>query len=63
MTAERDEVYGPHLIGPDGCTTVEIMNGLGIRYLSFETPNGMASVDFDDPDFLSKLHDLGVANG
>jgi hypothetical protein len=57
MTADKDEAYGPHQIGPEGCLTVEIMTGNGIRRMTFETPEGLATVDYDDPNFMSALGD------
>jgi hypothetical protein len=55
MTSDKDEFYGPHTVGPEGCMTVEVMNGLGARLLTFSTPAGDKIVNLDDPDAMRSL--------
>jgi hypothetical protein len=55
MTAGADEFYGPHTMGPDGCTTMEVAAVRGGRLLTFETPGGAMTVDFSDPESLAAL--------
>jgi hypothetical protein len=55
MTANENEFYGPHVAGPDGCVTVEIMDGRGARRLTFSTRDGDQTVDFEDPGFMQSL--------
>jgi len=41
MEAGAGELYGPHVIGPEGCKTVEIFSTRhGYHLLTFETPDG-----------------------
>jgi hypothetical protein len=40
MTTPAGEMYGPHVAGPDGCTTVEVFSSV--------TGNGNLIVDGDD---------------
>jgi hypothetical protein len=41
MEARAGELYGPHVIGPEGCKTVEIFSTRrGYHLLTFETPQG-----------------------
>lgn len=59
MTADKDETYGPHTIGPEGCTTVEVMSVSGACFLTFETADGPQTINFDDPNALSNLASAG----
>lgn len=53
MTADADELYGPHTIGPEGCTTMEVASVRGGRLLTFDTPQGPMNVDFSNPESLA----------
>src|SRR2546426_12173065 len=47
MTARPGEMYGPHIAGPDGCTTVEVFGTLeGVFRVISETPKGEREFDF-----------------
>ena len=58
MTADKDEMYGPHSVGPQGCVTVEIMDGQGARGLTVPTPEGNLFVDFENPEFMRALDEV-----
>jgi anti-sigma factor ChrR (cupin superfamily) len=46
MMTEPDEPYGPHIAGPDGCTTFEIMsNHRSVTHPYLETPDGPVAYD------------------
>lgn len=46
MMTAPDEVYGPHVAGPDGCTTFEIMSHHGtVCHPTLETPDGPVLYD------------------
>jgi hypothetical protein len=56
MTAGNEEMYGDHIAGPDGCTTVEIFSTLaGAHNAIFATPNGPQAVDFAGPEAMGML--------
>jgi len=41
MVSEPDEFYGPHVAGPDGCTTIEVFSSiLGVGNSVQEAPDG-----------------------
>ena len=48
MTARPGELYGPHVAGPDGCTTVEVFGSLeGVfRVLADDGGDGVREFDF-----------------
>lgn len=47
--SDANEFYGPHTMGPEGATTLELATVRGARTLTFDTPNGPLVVDFSDP--------------
>ena len=55
MTAEKNQMYGPHLVGPEGALTVEIMSAEGGYRATFSTPQGDQLVDLTDPEFMKSL--------
>ncbi len=47
MTAAPGEWYGPHVAGPDGCTTVEVFSTLdGVFRVRAESGEGPREYDF-----------------
>ncbi|HEY8217466.1 MAG TPA: hypothetical protein VIH82_10050, partial [Acidimicrobiia bacterium] len=46
MTARPGELYGPHVAGPDGCTTVEFSSQEGVYRVLCETDGGVREYDF-----------------
>jgi hypothetical protein len=47
MTASPGEWYGPHIAGPDGCTTVEVFATLeGVFRVLAESDEGPREYDF-----------------
>lgn len=46
MISEPDELYGPHVAGPDGCTTLEIFSSnTAENHITLEEPTGPATYD------------------
>jgi anti-sigma factor ChrR (cupin superfamily) len=59
MTAEPDEPYGPHIAGPEGCTTLEVFSTLrGAYVILFDTPDGLEATDFSDPAMVEAVRAL-----
>lgn len=66
MTAKANELYGPEVAGPDGCTRVEFfgaMSGLlGVIYEKLNgetfTTNGLTEAGVVDPRELTGIDDL-----
>ncbi|CAJ1500563.1 hypothetical protein [[Mycobacterium] burgundiense] len=52
------EFYGPHVMGPDGCTTMELATVAGGHLLSFEVDGAAVDVDFSDPASLAAVGSL-----
>lgn len=47
MTARPGELYGPHVAGPEGCTTAEVFGSLeGVFRVLSETADGLREYDF-----------------
>jgi len=47
MTARPGEFYGPHIAGPEGCTTAEVFGSLeGVFRVMAETAGGPKEFDF-----------------
>jgi len=47
MATPAGEMYGPHVAGPDGCTTVEIFSSItGNGNLLLETDDGPTAVSY-----------------
>jgi hypothetical protein len=47
MATPAGEMYGPHIAGPDGCTTVEIFSSVrGNGNITFDTDDGPRAVSF-----------------
>lgn len=52
-TSSANQFYGPHNVGPEGCTTLELMSASGGRRLAFDMGDGTVNVDFTDPSSLA----------
>lgn len=52
------EYYGPHAMGPDGCTTMEVATVAGAHRLTFDIDGTAIPVDFSDPESLTGLASL-----
>lgn len=48
MTSRADEMYGPHVAGPEGCVTFEIFGRLdGTSRTTYDIENGPVTVEMD----------------
>ncbi|WP_069403461.1 cytochrome P450 [Mycolicibacterium holsaticum] len=54
-TSRAGEFYGPHTMGADGCTTMELATVAGAHKLSFDVDGTAIDVDFSDPAALAGL--------
>ncbi|MCV7101350.1 cupin domain-containing protein [Mycobacterium palustre] len=61
-TSGANQFYGPHNVGPEGCTTLELVPVSGTRRLTFDVGDRRVDVDFGDPtsvanaaEFLQQL--------
>src|SRR5690625_1744976 len=54
-TSRAGDLYGPHTMGPDGCTTMELATVAGARLLTFDVDGETVEVDFSDPAALARL--------
>lgn len=51
MTADSHEMYGPHVAGPEGCTTVEFFETFSASWKTiYSTPRGPIQVNALDGD-------------
>ena len=51
MVSEPHVAYGPHIAGPEGCTTFEIFGSLKASHTPiFETPEGQVQIDASTPE-------------
>jgi hypothetical protein len=47
MTARPGELYGPHVAGPEGCTTAEVFDSLdGVFRVIAQCTDGIREYDF-----------------
>jgi hypothetical protein len=47
MVSEPHEFYGPHIAGPEGCTTVEVFASItGVGNSVQDTPDGQVAVSY-----------------
>jgi hypothetical protein len=62
MEANAGELYGPHVIGPQGCKTVEIFSTRrGYHLLTFETPDGdLVTQDIASEDAVAAVAGAGT---
>ncbi|OBF41925.1 hypothetical protein A5719_11165 [Mycolicibacterium peregrinum] len=54
-TSPAGEFYGPHTMGSDGCTTMELATVAGAHLLAFDIDGNTVDVDFNDPATLTEL--------
>jgi hypothetical protein len=61
MEAHRGELYGPHVIGPEGCKTLEVFgNRRGYHLLTFEDPSGqLVELDIASDDAAKAVQGTG----
>lgn len=52
-SSEANQFYGPHTMGAEGCTTLELMSAGGGRRLTFDGGDASLKVDFGDPASLA----------
>ncbi|MGV9798783.1 cupin domain-containing protein [Mycobacterium sp. NPDC003449] len=48
-----NQFYGPHNVGPQGCTTLELATTGGIHRLTFDAGDNTLKVDFSDPESVA----------
>lgn len=59
MTARPGEWYGPHVAGPDGCTSVEVFGTLdGVFRVLAEAGDGPREYDFRNGEVPPDFRDL-----
>ncbi len=59
MVSEPGIAYGPHIAGPEGCTTFEIFSNHRASYVTLlETANGQVECDIATPDGMQKMMDI-----
>ena len=58
MVSEPNKVYGPHVAGPEGCTTFEIFsNHTASHVVLFDLPRGRVECDVTTQEGLHKLQE------
>ncbi|MCV7101353.1 cupin domain-containing protein [Mycobacterium palustre] len=57
-SSPANQFYGPHNVGEQGCTTLELMSASGGRRLSFDAGDKSINVDFGDPASLAAAADI-----
>ena len=58
MISEPNIAYGPHIAGPEGCTTFEIFSNHKASYMVlFDLPQGLVECDVSTPEGLQKLQE------
>jgi hypothetical protein len=56
MTADYEEAYGEHRVGPEGCTTLEIFSTVsGMHHTLWATEEGMTFVDLASSEAAATL--------
>jgi hypothetical protein len=59
MISEPGLAYGPHIAGPEGCTTFEIFSNHRASYVTFvDTPEGRVECDMSTPEGLKKMEQV-----
>jgi len=59
MYSKPGVFYGPHVAGPEGCTTIEIFSDLrGAYEISVDTPDGPVAYDFSKPEVFEAYKDM-----
>lgn len=58
MISEPGITYGPHVAGPEGCTSYEIFSDNKAAYVALlDTPEGRVECDLRSPDGMRKMRD------
>jgi hypothetical protein len=58
MISEPGVAYGPHVAGPDGCTTVEVFTNYRASHVTLiETPDGLVECDLATAEGLQRMQD------
>jgi hypothetical protein len=58
MLSEPGVAYGPHIAGPEGCTTFEIFSNLRASYITLlDTPQGRIECDVSTPQGLKRMQE------
>src|SRR5215471_4413662 len=59
MISEPGIAYGPHVAGPEGCTTFEIFSNHTASYVTLlDTPQGRVKCDVSTPEGMRKMQEL-----
>lgn len=59
MISEPGIAYGPHVAGPEGCTTFEIFSNHKASYVALlDMPEGRVECDVSTPEGLQKMRDV-----
>lgn len=54
-SSPAEEFYGPHTMGADGCTTMELATVAGAHRIIFDVDGTALGVDFNEPASLAEL--------
>jgi hypothetical protein len=56
IVSDPGVAYGPHIAGPEGCTTFEIFSNLRASYITLlDTPEGRIECDVSTPEGLKRM--------
>jgi anti-sigma factor ChrR (cupin superfamily) len=59
LSSNHSQAYGPHIAGPDGCTTVEIFSTrAGAHALMVESPDGLQTIDLAAAQAVAETNTL-----
>lgn len=59
MISEPGIAYGPHIAGPEGCTTFEIFSNHKASFVTLlDGPDGRVECDMATPEGMRKMQDL-----
>jgi hypothetical protein len=59
MVSAPGIAYGPHVAGPEGCTTFEIFSNHRASYVAlFDMPEGRVECDVSTPEGLRKMREV-----
>ena len=61
MISDPGIAYGPHVAGPEGCTTFEIFSNHTASYVTLlDTPQGRVECDISTPEGMRKMREIMV---
>lgn len=52
-TSQANQFYGPHQVGSEGCSTMELFTVAGARRLTFDAGDSGFSIDFSEPESVA----------